>query len=153
MLLTEKQAQENRRKQEKTSGTPHRGTLNLNGSKGIAGPGRPAMTPEKRLMKKIEKDAYSAYCMKLERLLDEHIVEVYEAVLMGLNSPQGVMAAIRVCELIENRLYGKPAQRVQLQKVEPDIPGLVDLTEYRTASQMDNNQNDLENLEKRGGYQ
>jgi len=133
----------NKVKQCKTRVT-HRGTLNLNGYKGIPGPGRPKMTPEQRLLRKAEQDAYSIYLGKLEKLIS-HVLEVYEtAVSHDLGTAQDIAVAVKVCELIENRLFGKPSQRVQLQKVEPDIPGLVDLTQYRMASQIDSDQNDPE---------
>ena len=117
-------------KQGKTS-VIHRGTLNLNGYRGIPGPGRPKMTPEQRLLRKAEQDAYSIYLGKLEKLIS-HVLEVYEtAVSHDLGTPQDIAVAVKVCELIENRLFGKPSQRLELQKIDEPVPHLVDLTPYK----------------------
>ena len=120
-------------KQGKTS-VIHRGTLNLNGYRGIPGPGRPKMTPEQRLLRKAEQDAYSIYLGKLEKLIS-HVLEVYEtAVSHDLGTPQDIAVAVKVCELIENRLFGKPSQRLELQKIDEPVPHLVDLTLYKPCN-------------------
>src|SRR3972149_4208302 len=123
----------NKVKQCKTRVT-HKGTLNLNGYRGIPGPGRPKMTPEQRLLWKAEQDAYSIYLEKLEKLISQ-VLEVYEtAVSHDLGTPQDIAVAVKVCELIENRLFGKPSQRLELLKIDEPVTHLVDLTPYKRCN-------------------